>query len=35
VQAKWDKFGNVFVRQTDPLPATILAYIPEVTIGGT
>jgi hypothetical protein len=35
IQAKWDKYGNVFVRQTDPLPATILAYIPEVTVGGT
>lgn len=30
---KWARTGRVFVRITNPLPATILAIIPEVTIG--
>lgn len=30
----WDGQGNVFVRQTDPLPLTILGIIPELTIAG-
>lgn len=29
----WDKNGRVFVRQSDPLPVTILAAIPEVGVG--
>jgi hypothetical protein len=29
----WDKNGRVFFRQSDPLPATILAIIPKVTVG--
>lgn len=32
--ATWDKNGVVFVRQSDPLPLTILAVIPDVTLGG-
>jgi hypothetical protein len=27
---KWNRDGRTFVRQTDPLPVTILALIPEV-----
>jgi hypothetical protein len=30
----WSEGGRVFVRQSNPLPATILAAIPEVAIGG-
>jgi hypothetical protein len=33
-QAKWDRNGTVFVRQSDPLPLTILASIPDLTSGG-
>jgi hypothetical protein len=35
VPSKWDKGGRIFVRQSDPLPLSILAAIPEVTIGGS
>lgn len=30
----WDGKGRVFIRQSDPLPLSVLAVIPEVTIGG-
>lgn len=30
----WQGKGRVFIRQTDPLPLSVLAVIPEVTIGG-
>ena len=30
----WQGKGRVFIRQSDPLPLSILAVIPEVTIGG-
>lgn len=30
----WSTGGRVFVRQSDPLPVTILAAIPDVAIGG-
>ena len=30
----WQGKGRVFIRQADPLPLTVLAVIPEVTIGG-
>ena len=30
----WLGKGRVFIRQTDPLPLSVLAVIPEVTIGG-
>lgn len=30
----WDSSGTTFVRQSDPLPLTILAAIPEVVVGG-
>jgi hypothetical protein len=32
--ANWNTGGNLFVRQLDPLPLSILAAIPEVTVGG-
>lgn len=31
----WQGKGRVFIRQSDPLPLTVLAVIPEVTIGGS
>lgn len=30
----WNKSGRVLIRQTRPLPATILAVLPQVEIGG-
>lgn len=30
----WDAQGQVFIRQVDPLPLTVLAIIPELTIAG-
>lgn len=30
----WDGQGQVFIRQVDPLPMTVLAIIPELTIAG-
>lgn len=35
IPATWSKNGRVFIQQTDPLPATILTVIPDVTVGGT
>lgn len=32
--ANWNKGGRIFVRQSDPLPLSILAVIPELTVGG-
>lgn len=32
--ATWSKQGRVFVRNSDPLPSSILAIIPDVTTGG-
>jgi len=34
IDSNWDKPGRVLVRQYDPLPATILAAIPEATVAG-
>ncbi len=34
IAGKWDRSANVFIRQEDPLPLSILAIIPEVTVGG-
>lgn len=34
VKTTWDSNGQVFVRQADPLPLTILGIIPEITVGG-
>lgn len=30
----WDQDGRIFVRQSDPLPLTILSIIPEVQLAG-
>ena len=35
VDTTWEKTGKVVVEQRDPLPMTILAIIPQGTIGGT
>ncbi len=35
ISNNWAKKGRVFIRQEDPLPLTVLAVIPEVTIGGS
>lgn len=32
--ANWNKGGRIFVRQSDPLPLSILAVIPELSVGG-
>jgi hypothetical protein len=34
VSNDWQGKGRVFIRQSDPLPLSVLAVIPEVTIGG-
>lgn len=34
VSNNWQGKGRVFIRQADPLPLSVLAVIPEVTIGG-
>lgn len=30
----WTKGGSVYLRQSDPLPCTILSVIPDVSVGG-
>lgn len=34
INNNWDTQGQVFIRQIDPLPLTILGIIPELTIAG-
>lgn len=34
LRSGWDTGGRVWIRQSDPLPLTVLAVIPEVTYGG-
>lgn len=34
IDANWSKGGRVYVRQSDPLPLSVLAVIPSVTVGG-
>ena len=34
ISNKWEGNGRIFIRQADPLPLSVLAVIPEVTIGG-
>jgi hypothetical protein len=34
VPATWASSGSLFYRQDDPLPMTLLAVIPEVSVGG-
>ena len=33
IPSKWSNSGSIFFRQDDPLPVTLLAVIPEVTVG--
>lgn len=35
IQANWNQNGRIFVRQTDPLPITILAAVPTIQLGGS
>ena len=30
----WSKNGRVYIRQTDPLPLSVLAVLPRFTVGG-
>ena len=34
VTPDWTKGGTMVVRQSDPLPMTVLAIMPDVVIGG-
>jgi len=34
IKTEWDDQGSVCIRQTDPLPITVLAIIPDVVMGG-
>jgi len=34
IPAAWSKDGRCFIRQSDPLPATILGIIPDAIVGG-
>ncbi len=34
ISSSFDRYGRVFIRQSDPLPLTILAIIPAVELGG-
>jgi hypothetical protein len=34
IAAMWSKQGRVFIRNSDPLPVSILAVIPDITMGG-
>lgn len=34
ITPEWNDRGSVFIRQSYPLPATVLSIMPEVTIGG-
>jgi hypothetical protein len=33
IPSKWSSSGSIFFRQDDPLPVTLLAVIPEVSVG--
>jgi len=33
IPSKWSNSGSIFFRQDDPLPVTLLAVIPEVSVG--
>jgi len=35
IASSWSKGGNVVIQQSDPLPITILALVPSVTVGGS
>ena len=33
IPTEWNRGGRLFVRQSYPLPCTILAIVPEVSVG--
>ncbi len=35
LDSNWDKNGRVYIRQTDPLPLSVLAVIPRLVVGGS
>lgn len=35
ISNNWEGKGRVFIRQSDPLPLSVLAVIPQVTFGGS
>jgi len=35
IASGWSKGGNVYIQQDQPLPITILALVPDVTVGGS
>ncbi|MBU4681206.1 hypothetical protein KC222_04170 [Cedecea davisae] len=34
LESQWDKAGRVYIRQSDPLPLSVLAVIPRLSVGG-
>jgi hypothetical protein len=32
--SQWDRNGQIVVQQQDPLPITVLAIVPQVTVSG-
>ena len=34
IESAWQESGRVYIQQPDPLPLTILALIPEITVSG-
>lgn len=34
IESVWQESGRVYIQQPDPLPLTVLALIPEITISG-
>lgn len=34
IDSNWSKGGRIYVRQSDPLPLSILAVIPSISVGG-
>jgi hypothetical protein len=35
LESGWDATGQIFGMQEDPLPTTILAVVPEISVGDT
>ena len=34
IESTWDKNGRFYVKQSDPLPLSVLAVIPRISVGG-
>lgn len=34
IESVWQESGRVYIQQPDPLPLTVLALIPEITVSG-